>query len=89
MIHGRRKHLNQRTFLNIVWNYEYVCTYWRDGLIVSLFKKRDREVPGNYRGLTLLSVIGKLYSRVINNRQLTYTYLELNNKLHEGKGVLE
>ena len=72
------------TLFNLVWNNEYVPTYWREGLIVSLFKKGDREDPGNYRGITLLSVIGKLYSRVINNRLLKY--LELNNKLHEGQG---
>ena len=29
------------------------------GLIVNLFKKGDREDPGNYRGITLLSVVGK------------------------------
>ena len=32
---------------------------WREGLIVSLFKKGDKEDPGNYRGITLLSVVGK------------------------------
>ena len=72
------------TLFNSVWNNEYVLTYWREGLIVSLFKKPDREDPGNYSGITLLSVIGKLYSRVFNNFLLKY--LELNNKLHEGQG---
>ena len=24
---------------------------WREGLIVSLFKKGDKEDPGNYRGV--------------------------------------
>ena len=72
------------TLFNLDRNNEYVPTYWREGLIVSLFKKGDREDPGNYSGITLLSVIGKLYSRVINNRPLNY--LELNNKLHEGQG---
>ena len=41
--------------------------YWREGLIVSLFKKEDGEDPGNYRGITLLRVTGKLYNRAINN----------------------
>ena len=31
---------------------------WRKGFIVSLLKKGDREDPGNYRGITLLSVTG-------------------------------
>ena len=68
----------------LVWNNEHVPTYWREGLIVSLFKKGDREDPGNYRGITLLNIVSKLYCRVINNRLLKY--LELNNKLHEGQG---
>ena len=48
-------------------------------LIVSLFKKR--EDPGNYRGITLLNVVGKLYSRVINNCLLKH--IELNHMLHK------
>ena len=71
------------TLFNLVWNNEFVPSYWREGLIVSLFKKGDREDPGNYRGITLLDVVGKLYCRVINNRLLKY--LELNGKLHEGQ----
>ena len=68
----------------LVWDSEYAPSNWRESLIVSLFKKRDREDPGNYRGITLLNVVGKLYSRVINNRQLKR--LELNHLLHEGQG---
>ena len=45
---------------NLVWDNEYAPSYWREGLIVSLFKKGDREDPGNYRGITLLNVVGKL-----------------------------
>ena len=75
------------TLFNLVWKNEYVPSYWREGRIVSLFKKGDKEDPGNYRGITLLNVVGKLYSRVINNRLLKY--LELNEKLHEGQEVLE
>ena len=56
---------------NLVWDGEYAPSYWREGLIVSLFKKGDRKDPGNYRAISLLNVAGKLYSRVINNRLLS------------------
>ena len=41
-------------------------------MIVSLFKKGDREDPGNYRGITLLNVVGKLFNKVLNYRLLQW-----------------
>ena len=32
--------------------------------IVNLFKKGDKEEPGNYRGVTLLSVVGKVFCKI-------------------------
>ena len=45
-----------------------ISRQWREGLIVNQFKKGDREDPGNYRGITLLSVAGKVFCKVLNNR---------------------
>ena len=42
---------------SVVWRAELVPRQWREGLIVNLFKKGDKEDPGNYRGITLLSVV--------------------------------
>ena len=71
---------------NLAWDNEFVPTYWREGLIVSFLKKWNRKDPGNYRSTTLLNVVGKSYSRVINNRLLEY--LESKHKLHEGQAGL-
>ena len=50
----------------VVWHEETVPKQWREGLIVNLFKKGDKEDPGNYRGITLLSIVGKVFCKVIN-----------------------
>ena len=49
------------TLFNLVWDNECSPSYRRKGLIVSLFKKGDREDPGNYRGITLFNVVGNTY----------------------------
>ncbi|TWW61027.1 hypothetical protein D4764_05G0011170 [Takifugu flavidus] len=38
------------------------------GVVVPLFKKGDRRVCSNYRGITLLSLPGKVYSGVLERR---------------------
>ena len=50
-------------------------------MIVSLFKKGDPEDPGNYRGITLLSVVGKLYCKILSNRLVIK--LESEGSIHE------
>ena len=41
---------------------------WQTGVVVPLFKKGDRRVCSNYRGITLLSLPGKVYSKVLERR---------------------
>ena len=41
---------------------------WAEGFIIPLHKKGNLNNVENYRGITLLSALGKLFSRVINNR---------------------
>ena len=48
------------------WNTGIIPTDWRRGLVVPLSKgKGDRQDCNNYRGLTLLSVLGKVFARII------------------------
>ena len=68
---------------SVVWHEEAVPRQWREGLIVNLFKKGDREDPGNYRGITLLSVVGKVFCKVLNNRLVQC--LDKEGVLHEGQ----
>jgi hypothetical protein len=58
--------------LTLMFNYvlENECwpRRWRTGIIFPLYKGDSRLDPGNYRPITLLSVVGKTFGRVINNR---------------------
>ncbi|KAK3505944.1 hypothetical protein QTP70_018870, partial [Hemibagrus guttatus] len=50
------------------WRSGTVPLDWATGVVVPLFKKGDRRVCSNYRGITLLSLPGKVYSRVLERR---------------------
>ena len=41
---------------------------WSEGLLIPIHKKGIKSVPENYRGITLLSVLGKLFTRILNKR---------------------
>uniref|UniRef100_A0A8C4S0K5 Reverse transcriptase domain-containing protein n=1 Tax=Erpetoichthys calabaricus TaxID=27687 RepID=A0A8C4S0K5_ERPCA len=53
---------------NIAWTSGTVPLDWQIGVVVPLFKKGDRRVCSNYRGITLLSLPGKVYSGVLERR---------------------
>ncbi|TWW77644.1 hypothetical protein D4764_12G0010340 [Takifugu flavidus] len=53
---------------NIAWTSGAVPLDWQTGVVVPLFKKGGRRVCSNYRGITLLSLPGKVYSGVLERR---------------------
>lgn len=53
---------------SIAWRSGTVPLGWQTGVVVPLFKKGDRRVCSNYRGITLLSLPGKVYARVLERR---------------------
>ncbi|KAK3526422.1 hypothetical protein QTP70_025454, partial [Hemibagrus guttatus] len=53
---------------NIAWRSGTVPLDWATGVVIPLFKKGDRRVCSNYRVITLLSLPGKVYSRVLERR---------------------
>ena len=38
------------------------------GVVIPIFKGGDIENPKNYRGITLVNVLGKIYSQILLNR---------------------
>ncbi|KAI3365660.1 hypothetical protein L3Q82_010734 [Scortum barcoo] len=53
---------------NIAWRLGTVPLEWQTGVVVPLFKKGDRRVCSNYRGITLLSLPGRSHARVLERR---------------------
>ena len=41
---------------------------WSEAIIVPIYKKGSRAECSNYRGISLLSVVGKIYARVVCDR---------------------
>ena len=43
---------------------------WSCGMIIPLYKKGNVNETGNYRGITLLSHLSKIFTSLLNNRLL-------------------
>ena len=56
------------------WTYEVLQSHYdktsgahilKRQLLHPVFKKGDKQLPGNYRGITLLSVVSKLFTKLL------------------------
>ena len=54
------------------WRMEEIPREWMQGLIFPLYKDGDDRDPLNYRGITLLSIVGKVYNRVLGDRLMKF-----------------
>ena len=57
-----------KALFNKIIDTGYFPDMWSDGYIVPLHKKGKTDDVKNFRGITLLSTLGKLFTRIINNR---------------------
>ena len=55
-----------------VWEVGSVPQALKDASIVTIYKKGDRTDCGNYRGISLLSIAGKIFARILLNRLSTH-----------------
>ena len=62
------------SLLNLCLDTGIVPTAWEKALISPIPKgtSKDKRMPLNYRGISLISVVSKLYSNVLNNRLMKY-----------------
>ena len=57
--------------ITIAWEVGFVPQAWKDASIVTIYKKGDRTDWENYRGISLLSIAGKIFVRILLNRLST------------------
>ena len=54
---------------NVLLKTDQFPDSWREGIIIPIHKQGNSADPNNYRGITLNSCLGKLFSHVINERE--------------------
>ncbi|XP_014786804.1 uncharacterized protein LOC106881092 [Octopus bimaculoides] len=52
-------------YLQKIWEKKQIPQDLKDTVIVTIFKKGDRSLCGNYRGISLLSIAGKIIARFL------------------------
>ena len=66
---------------HILWRKEAIPQEFKDATIIHLFKRKGNpQVCDNHRGISLLSIAGKILARVLLNRL---------NEHHERSGLLQ
>lgn len=80
--------------LNRLFNNGEYPLIWGEGIITPIFKKGDINDTQNYRGITLVNILAKIYSQILLNR-LT-KWVENNEKIcnnqfgfQKGKSVID
>jgi hypothetical protein len=51
-----------------IWKEETLPTEWTEGIICPLYKKGYRMICSNYRPITLLNIVHKIFPILINNK---------------------
>jgi len=64
---------------NKLYNESYFPVSWGKSVIIPLHKKGDDKNPDNYRGITLLSIVSKIFTRILNSR--LYSWAEDTDKI--------
>ena len=66
---------------NEVWGRGVAPRDWKSAIIVPIHKKGSRLECTNYRGISFLSVVGKVFARVLNDRVKGLTLLCLSRSI--------
>ena len=58
---------------NLIWNVESTPKDWSRMVVTPIHKKGDKLNPENYRAISLLSIPGKVFCRILLDRMKAKT----------------
>ena len=61
------------TLFNLILDSGCFPKNWSEGIIISIYKKGDSNITDNYRGITLVSCISKIFTSILNDRLLKWS----------------
>ena len=56
------------TLFNYIWDKGIFPDKWSEGIIQPLHKKGSHDIPDNYRKLTMMACMGKIFESILNER---------------------
>ena len=65
---GKELHTRLLELLHLVWDECAVVSDWRDAVIAPIPKNGSLKLCDNWRGISLLDVVGKLFARILQDR---------------------
>lgn len=71
------------TIFNAILTIGYYPIAWSEALVFMLFKKGDSSDVNNYRSISLLNILGKIFASILQKR--LYKWCSLNNVLSENQ----
>ena len=69
---------------NQIWEQKLYPSDWNEVFILPIFKSGSYTDVNNYRGIAIMSCLGKLFSILVNSR--LYTWAETNDKISMWQG---
>ncbi len=76
----------------MIWEEEQIPAEWKEGYLIKIPKKGDISKCMNYRGITLLSVPGKVFNRILLNRMKDPVDAQLRDQqagFHEDRSCID
>ena len=71
-----------KIILNTAWRQEKVPADWQKAIVCPIYKKGEKSNCANYRGISLLSHVGKVYERIVEARLRWIVEHKLGNWQH-------